>query len=332
MSTVPRALKDVLGIGNAMVDVLAHSDDAFLAAHGLTRGTMTLIDSEQGASILAAMGQTVEVSGGSVANTMAGIASLGGSGSYVGRVHDDRLGAIFSRDMRSLGIGYDATPATDGSPTARCLVIVTPDGQRTMATYLGACSELGPEDVDAEAAAAHAVTYLEGYLWDAPRAPEAMSLAARLAHDAGNRVALTLSDPFCVERHRDEFRDFVLEHVDVLFANQDEVVSLYGAADVREAVERARGDCSVAVVTRSAQGSIVASGDETHEVSAAPVSRVVDTTGAGDLYAAGFLFGLTHGHDLATCGRIGALAAAEVIGHLGARPEARLRDVVAGVV
>lgn len=332
MTANSRALKDVLGIGNAMVDVLAHADDSFLTAHGLTRGTMTLIDAEQGASILAAMGQTVEVSGGSVANTMAGIASLGGSGTYVGRVHDDRLGAIFSRDMRSLGIGYDATPATDGSPTARCLVIVTPDGQRTMATYLGACTELGPEDVDAEAVYAHAVTYLEGYLWDAPRAPEAMALAARLAHDAGNRVALTLSDPFCVERHRDEFRDFVLEYVDVLFANQDEVISLYGAEDVWEAVERARGDCSVAVVTRSEQGSIVASGDETHTVSAAPVARVVDTTGAGDLYAAGFLFGLTHGHDLPTCGRIGALAAAEVIGHLGARPEARLRDVVAGVV
>ncbi len=322
-------IRDVLGIGNAIVDVLAHADDAFLVAHGLARGAMTLIDAEQGASILQAMGSTVEVSGGSVANTMAGIASLGGTGSYIGRVHDDRLGAVFSRDMRSLGINYSTPAATDGATTARCLVIVTPDGQRTMATYLGASTELGPEDVDAEAVNGHAVTYLEGYLWDAPRAPEALALAARLAHDAGNRVALTLSDPFCVDRHRDEFRNFILEHVDVMFANQDEVVSLYLETDMWDAVERARGDCTLAVVTRSEKGSIVVSGDETHEVAAAPVERVVDTTGAGDLFAAGFLYGLTHGHDLPTCGRIGALAAAEVIGHLGARPEARLSELVA---
>ena len=243
MSSEARGLKDVLGIGNAMVDVLAHADDAFLVAHGLARGAMTLIDVEQGASILEAMGQTVEVSGGSAANTMAGIASLGGTGSFIGRVHDDRLGAVFTRDMRSLGIGYETPPASEGAPTARCLVIVTPDGQRTMATYLGASTELGPEDVDAEAVYGHAVTYLEGYLWDAPRAPEALALAARLAHDAGNRVALTLSDPFCVDRHRDEFLDFILEHVDVLFANQDEVTSLYGTPDEWDAVECARGDC-----------------------------------------------------------------------------------------
>ncbi|MDE2860865.1 MAG: adenosine kinase [Chloroflexota bacterium] len=321
-------MKDVLGIGNAMVDVLAHADDAFLVAHGLARGAMTLIDAEQGAAILEGMGQTVEVSGGSAANTMAGIASLGGTGSYIGRVHDDRLGAVFTRDMRSLGIGYETPPASEGAPTARCLVVVTPDGQRTMATYLGASTELGPEDVDAEAVYGHAVTYLEGYLWDAPRAPEALALAARLAHDAGNRVALTLSDAFCVDRHRDEFLDFILQYVDVLFANQDEITSLYGTADVWDAVERARGDCALTVVTRSEKGSIVASGDETHVVDAAPVERVVDTTGAGDLYAAGFLYGLTHGHDLAACGRIGSLAAAEVIGHLGARPEARLSELV----
>ena len=328
MSGASGGLKDVLGIGNAMVDVLAHADDAFLAAHDLARGAMTLIDAERGASILEAMGPSVEVSGGSVANTLAGIASLGGTGTYIGRVHDDRLGAVFSREMRSLGIGYATTPAADGSTTARCLVIVTPDGQRTMATYLGACAELGPEDMDAEAIAGHAVTYLEGYLWDAPRAPEAMELAARLAHDAGSRVALTLSDPFCVDRHRDAFRDFILEHVDVLFANQDEAMSLYGVAQVSDAVELLRRDCSLAVVTRSEKGSIVACGAETHVVDAVPVERVVDTTGAGDLYAAGFLYGLTHGHELPACSRIGAIAAAEVIGHLGARPEADLRALV----
>ena len=330
MTNEDRGLKDVLGIGNAIVDVLAHADDRFLHDHGLVRGTMTLIDAEQGASILEAMGQTLEVSGGSVANTMAGIASLGGTGSYIGRVHDDRLGAVFTRDMRSLGLGYTTPPATEGAPTARCLVIVTPDGQRTMATFLGASTELGPEDVDADAVYGHAVTYLEGYLWDAPRAPEALALAARLAHDAGNRVALTLSDPFCVDRHRDEFRDFILEYVDVLFANQDEIVSLYGAGDVWDAVARARGDCHISVVTRSEKGSIVASGGESHVVDAVPVERVVDTTGAGDLFAAGFLYGLTHGHDLLACGRVGSMAAAEVIGHLGARPEARLSELVGG--
>ena len=323
------AMRDVLGIGNAIVDVLTHADNAFLFKHSLVRGAMTLVDAEQGASILGAMRSTVEVSGGSVANTMAGIASLGGTGSYIGRVHDDRLGAVFSRELRSLGIGYETPPASEGAPTARCLVIVTPDGQRTMATYLGASTELGPEDVDAEAVNGHAVTYLEGYLWDAPRAQEAMALAARLAHDAGNRVALTLSDPFCVERHRDEFRDFILEHVDLLFANQEEAMSLYVETDVWDAVERARGDCAVAVVTRSEKGSIVVSGEETHVVDIVPVKRVVDTTGAGDLFAAGFLYGITHGHDLPTCGRIGAMAAAEVIGHLGARPEARLSELLA---
>ena len=328
MSGASSGLKDVLGIGNAMVDVLAHADDGFLAAHDLARGAMTLIDAERGASILEAMGPSMEVSGGSVANTMAGIASLGGTGTYIGRVHDDRLGAVFSRELRSLGVGYTTALASDGSPTARCLVIVTPDGQRTMATYLGACAELGPEDVDAEAITGHAITYLEGYLWDAPRAPEAMELAARLARNAGRRVALTLSDAFCVDRHREEFRDFISQHVDVLFANQDEAISLYEVAQVSDAVELLRRDCSMAVVTRSEQGSIVACGPDTHVVDAVPVERVVDTTGAGDLYAAGFLYGLTHGHELPACSRIGSIAAAEVIGHLGARPAADLHALV----
>ena len=328
MNIAKDTLKDVVGIGNAMVDILAPSDDAFLAEHGLAKGGMVLVDATQAASIFEAMAPGVEMSGGSVGNTMAGLASLGGTGSYIGKVHDDRLGEIFHHDLESLGITFSTAPALDSAPTARCLVIVTPDGQRSMATYLGACVELGPEDIDGEAIRGHRVTYLEGYLWDAPRAKEAMLKAALLAHEDGGQVALTLSDSFCVDRHRESFRDLILSHVDILFANEQEIISLYQAESVHAALNRARVDCKLVAVTRSAEGSLIASGDNVHQVDAVAVPRVVDTTGAGDLYAAGFLFGITHGYDIAASGRIGAIAAGEIIGHVGARPEAYLRELV----
>ena len=330
MNREDSGLKDVVGIGNAMVDILAHANEDFLATHNLVKGVMTLVDAEQGASIYEAMQSTVEMSGGSVGNTMAGLASLGGTGSYIGKVRNDQLGNIFHRDLQSIGIEFSTTPAVDGSPTARCLVIVTPDGQRSMATYLGACTELGPEDVDADTIRSHSITYLEGYLWDAPQAMEAMVLAAQLARDSGRRVALTLSDPFCVDRHRESFRELIREHVDILFANEDEIISLYQVGNVHEAVDRVRHDCPLTAVTRSDKGSIIAAGEETHTIDIVPVERVVDTTGAGDLYAAGFLYGVTHGYDLPTSGRIGAIAAAEIISHVGARPVTQLEELVRG--
>ena len=328
MNREDSGLRDVVGIGNAMVDILTHADEDFLATHNMIKGVMTLVDADQGASIYEAMDSTVAMSGGSVGNTMAGLASLGGSGSYIGKVRNDQLGNIFSRDLASLGIDFSTSPAVSGSPTARCLVIVTPDGQRSMATYLGACTELGPEDIDPDTIRSHSITYLEGYLWDAPEAMEAMVMAAQLARDAGRRVALTLSDPFCVDRHRESFLVLIREHVDILFANEEEIISLYQVSNVHEAVEMIRHDCALTAVTRSEKGSIIAAGEETHEIDIVPVERVVDTTGAGDLYAAGFLYGVTHGYDLPSCGRIGAIAAAEIISHVGARPETQLQDLV----
>ena len=318
---------DVVGIGNAIVDVLAHADDAFIAAHGLAKGAMTLIDAETADSLYQAMGPGIECSGGSAANTIAALASLGGRGAFVGKVRDDQLGAIFAHDIRSLGVAFETAPATDGAATARCLVLVTPDAERTMNTYLGACVGLGPEDIDAKTIAAARVTYMEGYLWDPPRAKQAFLEAARLAHQAEQLVSLTLSDSFCVERHRDEFLDLVRDHVDVLFANEDEIVALYRAATFEEAVERARGDCPVAAITRGEAGSLVVSPDAAHVI-AAEAATPLDSTGAGDAYAAGFLYGFTHDHDLATCGRMGGIAAAEVIGHVGARPDTSLEKLV----
>ena len=318
---------DVVGIGNAIVDVLAHADDAFIAAHGLAKGAMTLIDAGTADSLYQAMGPGIECSGGSAANTIAALASLGGRGAFIGKVRDDQLGAIFAHDIRSLGVAFETAPATDGAATARCLVLVTPDAERTMNTYLGACVGLGPEDIDAKTIAAARVTYMEGYLWDPPLAKLAFLEAARLAHQAEQLVSLTLSDSFCVERHRDEFLDLVRDHVDVLFANEDEIVALYRAATFEEAVERARGDCPVAAITRGEAGSLVVSPDAAHVI-AAEAATPLDSTGAGDAYAAGFLYGFTHDHDLATCGRMGGIAAAEVIGHVGARPDTSLAELV----
>ncbi|MGE5147569.1 MAG: adenosine kinase [Candidatus Eiseniibacteriota bacterium] len=319
---------DVVGIGNAIVDVLAHTEDAFLEKNALAKGAMTLIDTVQAETLYQAMGPGIEISGGSAANTMAGFASLGGKGAFFGKVKDDQLGQVFRHDIRAAGVSYDTKPAKDGPPTARCLIFVTPDAQRTMQTFLGASVALGPEDVSEKTVQSAQVTYLEGYLWDPPRAKEAFIKAAELAHKAGRKVALTLSDPFCVDRHRAEFHRLVDGHVDILFANEIEIMSLYEVKSFDEALQAVRGRCEIAALTRSSKGSVLVRGDEVHVVDAEPISKVVDTTGAGDLYAAGVLYGLTHGKNLAAAGRIGSIAAAEAISHMGARPETPLKDLM----
>ncbi|MHA1569706.1 MAG: adenosine kinase, partial [Alphaproteobacteria bacterium] len=275
-----------------------------------------------------AMGPGIEMSGGSAANTMAGLASLGGYGAFFGKVRDDQLGEVFRHDINASGIAYYTQPTRAGAATARCLVLVTPDAQRTMGTYLGASAEFGPDDVDEDTVQKAAITYLEGYLFDPPNAKEAFRKAAEVAHAAGRKVALTLSDPFCVERHGEEFRELVDGHIDILFANEAEIIALYEAADFDAALQEVRGRCEVAALTRSEKGSIIAANGEVHVVDAEPVDSVVDTTGAGDLYAAGVLYGLTHGHPFAAAGRIGAVAAAEIISHMGARSETPLADLV----
>ena len=319
---------DVVGIGNAIVDVFASADEAFLARNGLPKGAMTLIDAARAVDLYAQMGPGREMSGGSAGNTIAGLASLGGACAYVGRVRDDQLGEIFRHDIRALGVEFDTPSATEGPPTARCLIFVTPDAQRTMATFLGVCTELSPEDIDEAAIARAQVTYLEGYLWDDPRAKAALVKAAAAARKAGRKVAFTLSDPFCVDRHRAEFLRLIREHVDLLFANEVEIKSLYRTESFDEALARTRADCELAALTRSEKGSVIVTDGEAHAVPAEPVAHVVDTTGAGDLYAAGFLYGLTQGRDLPTCGRLGAICAAEVIAHVGARPEVPLAELV----
>jgi sugar/nucleoside kinase (ribokinase family) len=321
------AVIDVVGIGNAIVDVIAHADERFIAAQGLAPGAMTLIDAAGADALYRAIGPAIESSGGSAGNTMAGIASLGGAGGYIGKVRDDLLGTVFRHDITAIGVRFDTPAATAGPGTARCLILVTPDGQRTMATYLGACVDLGPEDIDPALIAAAQVTYLEGYLFDPPRAQEAFRAAAAIAHRAGHRVALSLSDPFCVGRHRAAFRELVAGEVDILFANEAEICSLYETDEFAAAAAAVRGHVAVAALTRSAAGSVVLAEGEEYSVAAVPVARIVDTTGAGDLYAAGFLYGLTHGLPLPRCGAIGSLCAAEIISHVGARPEAILSEL-----
>ena len=319
---------DVVGIGNAIVDSVAEADDALLAGEDLPKGSMTLIDAARADALRARMGQAIEVCGGSAANTMVGVARLGGAAGYVGKVRDDEAGAVFRRDIREAGVDFPIPAAADGAATARCLVFVTPDAQRTMTTYLGACVELGPADIDPDFIARARLLYMEGYLWDPPAAKEAFRKALGIAHAAGGRVCLSLSDSFCVERHRAELRDLVANHIDVLFANEDEAMALYEVGDFDAALAAARADCAVAAITRSAQGSVIASEGAIHTIEAAPVERVVDTTGAGDLYAAGFLLGLARGFDLARCGRLAALTAGEILGHYGARPEAEIAPFV----
>src|SRR6266478_5441328 len=322
---------DLVGIGNAIVDVIARADDAFLAREALVKGTMTLIDADRGEALYAMMGPAIEASGGSAGNTMAGLASLGGAGAYIGKVRDDFLGQVYRHDITAIGGRFETPAATTGPGTARCLILVTPDGQRTMNTYLGACVELGPADIDPEVIAAAQITYLEGYLFDPPLAQEAFRKAAAIAHAAGHEVALSLSDPFCVERHRDAFRDLVDGHVDILFANETEICSLYETADFATAAAAVRGHVAIAALTRSAAGSVILADGAEHRIAAAPVARVVDTTGAGDLYASGFLYGLTRELALPICGEIGSLCAAEIISHVGARPAVDLSHLVAAV-
>jgi sugar/nucleoside kinase (ribokinase family) len=323
---------DVLAVGNALVDVLSHANDDFLRRHGLVKGTMQLVDEPRARDLYAAMGPGIEVSGGSAANTVVGVASFGGRAQYVGKVRNDQLGDVFSHDLRAVGVGYTTPPATAGPSTGRCLIVVTPDAQRTMSTYLGASSRLNPTDIDKQAIEGARIVYLEGYLFDPPEAQEAFRTAANIAHAAGRKVALTLSDPFCVDRHRQAFRELVERHVDILFANDAEIRALYEVSDFDAAAARVRGHCEVAALTRSEHGSVVIAGDRVHVVAAEPVAAVVDSTGAGDLYAAGFMVGLSRGLPLPACGRLGSLAAAEVISHVGARPMRSLAELAAPIL
>jgi sugar/nucleoside kinase (ribokinase family) len=320
---------DVVGVGNAIVDVLTQADDALLDRLGLAKGAMTLIDAARADELYRQMGAGIEVSGGSAANTLAGIASLGGRGAYIGKVRDDQLGTVFDHDIRAAGVDYRSRPVTSGPSTARCLIFVTPDAQRTMQTFLGVSVELGPDDIDPEAIGQAAITYLEGYLFDKEPAKEAFVKAAEIAHAAGRKVALSLSDPFCVDRHRAAFLHLAEGHIDILFANEAEITSLYQVENFDHAVAKVRGHCETAVLTRGADGSVIVTADEFISVAAEPVAQVVDTTGAGDLFAAGVLHGITQGYELAQCGRIGGIAAAEIISHYGARPETPLAPLIA---
>ncbi|MGI9418001.1 MAG: adenosine kinase [Geminicoccaceae bacterium] len=319
---------DVVGLGNAIVDVVAETPDDLLQKLDLAKGTMTLVDEARITDLYAAMGPAIEVSGGSAANTMAALAGLGADAAYIGKVRNDQLGEVFRHDIRAVGVAFETQPLTSGPATARCLVFVTPDAQRTMATYLGACVELGPDDVDAAVIEAAKVTYMEGYLWDRPKAKEAFLKAARVAHEAGRQVALSLSDPFCVDRWRDEFLDLIDGHVDVVIANEAEITSLYQTDDFERAADEVAKHCRLAALTRGAQGSVIVTPEARHVIEAASVEKVVDTTGAGDLYAAGLLYGLTHDMPLPAAGRLAGLTAAEVLTRYGARIEHPLTTLV----
>lgn len=318
---------DVLCIGNAIVDIIARCDDRFLVDNKIVKGAMNLIDAERAELLYSRMGPATEASGGSAGNTAAGVASFGGRAAFFGKVADDQLGKFYAHDIRAQGVAFDTRPLEGTPPTARSMIFVTPDGERSMNTYLGACVELGPEDVEEDKARDAKVTYFEGYLWDPPRAKDAIRLTAAHAHAAGREVAMTLSDPFCVDRYRDEFLALMRSGtVDIVFANESELKSLYQTASFEAAVAAVRADCRLTAITRSEKGSIVVRGEETVAVDAVPIAELVDTTGAGDLYAAGFLHGYTSGRDLEVCARLGSLAAGLVIQQVGPRPRQSLKE------
>lgn len=319
------ATLDVLGIGNAIVDVIARVDDRFVTSHGMVKGSMNLIDEARADQLYASMGPAIEISGGSAGNTAAGVASFGGKAGYFGKVKQDQLGEVFRHDMRAQGVRFDTAAAQEGPATARSFILVTPDGERTMNTFLGACVNLTTADIDRDVVSSAHVTYMEGYLWDRPEAKEAFRLAAKIARNSHRMTSITLSDSFCVERHRDSFLDLIRNDIDIVFANEAEIRSLYQTQNLDGALQAIRRDCPIAVLTRSAAGCVVARGDEIHALPAIPVNKVVDVTGAGDLFASGFLFGFTAGKALPRCAQLGALAAAEVISHIGARPEISLK-------
>ncbi len=317
---------DVLCIGNAIVDIIAQCDEAFLTDNGIIKGAMNLIDGERAELLYARMGPAIEASGGSAGNTAAGIASFGGRAAYFGKVSRDHLGEVFTHDIRAQGVAFDTKPLAGTPPTARSMILVTPDGERSMNTFLGACVELGPDDVEAEKAKGAKVTYFEGYLWDPPLAKEAIRMTAAHAHAAGREVSMTLSDSFCVDRYRAEFLELMRSGtVDIVFANSHEIKSLYETSSFDEALAQIRRDCKLAAVTRSEKGSVIVRGDETVVIEATAISELVDTTGAGDLYAAGFLYGYTQGRSLKDCGDLGSLAAGLVIQQIGPRPRQNLR-------
>lgn len=327
---VPRAdgsRFDVVGIGNALVDVISHADDSFIERQALTKGSMTLVDTDRALHLYRALGSAVEMSGGSAANTVSGVASFGGLGAYVGKVSSDELGEVFGHDLHAVGVHFAPGAHLDEIPTGRCIIVVTPDAQRTMNTYLGVSSYLCPDDVDEAVVAEGRVLYMEGYLFDRDDAKEAFRHAARIAHRAGRQVSLTLSDSFCVDRHRDDFRALVEDEVDVLFANEDELCSLYETENFEAAVASVRRDSALAVVTRGPLGAAIVTRDGIVPIAAEPVDHVLDTTGAGDLFAAGFLYGITNGRSLSEAGRLGAIAASEVISHVGPRPLVELRSL-----
>ena len=311
---------DVVGIGNAIVDIIGHCDDAFLAQHGAPKGHMRLVDAHVATKLYDAMGPAVEISGGSAANAMVGIASFGGRAAFIGKVADDEFGRIFAHDIRASGVAFDTPPALGGAPTARSLILVTPDGERTMNTFLGVSPELNRGEVDDTVVRAAQIVYLEGYLFDRPEAKEAFRQAAEIATKADRKVALSLSDSFCVGRHRAEFLALIRSHIDILFANEREITALYETGSFDEAVRRVQTDTALAVLTRSAKGSVVVANGSALSIPAEPVMQVVDATGAGDLYAAGFLFGVATGCKLEVAAQLASLAAAEIISHIGARP------------
>lgn len=318
----------ITGVGNAIVDVISQVEDSFIAQHdGISKGVMQLIDEDRALSLYTALGESTVCSGGSAANTLAGFASFGGTGAFIGKVADDELGELFKEDMLRQGVHYNTQPLAVGPATARSIILVTPDAERTMNTFLGASVELDENDIDKDLIASSAITYLEGYLFDKPQAKHAFIVSAEVAHAAGHRIALTLSDPFCVERHREDFQKLVEHHIDILFANEDEIRSLYQQDTFEEAAQIVAGKCDIAILTRSEKGAVIVTKEE--QIIIDPIkTELIDTTGAGDQFAAGFLYGHTQGMSLAQCGKLGALAASEVISHIGPRPAINYQDLL----